>query len=31
MDALIDRLERADEQLRSGERSQDAAAALVED
>ena len=31
LDALIDRLERAAEQLRSGELSQDAAAALVED
>ena len=31
LDALIDRLERAAEQLRSGELSQDAAATLVED
>ncbi len=31
LDALIDRLERAAEQLRSGELSQDAAAGLVED
>jgi len=31
LDALIDRLERAAEQLRSGELSADAAASLVED
>lgn len=31
LDALIDRLERAAEQLRSGELSTDAAAGLVED
>ncbi len=31
LDSLIDRLERAAEQLRSGELSPDAAAALVED
>ncbi len=31
LDALIGRLERAAEQLRSGELSQDAAASLVED
>jgi hypothetical protein len=31
LDALIDRLERAAEQLRSGDLSQDAAASLVED
>ncbi len=31
LDALIDRLERAAEQLRSGDLSQDAAAGLVED
>ena len=31
LDAFIDRLERAAEQLRSGELSQDAAATLVED
>ena len=31
LDALIDRLERAAEQLRSGDLSQDAAATLVED
>jgi hypothetical protein len=31
LDALIDRLERAAAQLRSGELSQDAAATLVED
>ena len=31
LDALIDRLNRAAEQLRSGELSQDAAAGLVED
>ena len=31
LDSLIDRLERAAEQLRSGDLSQDAAASLVED
>jgi hypothetical protein len=31
LDGLIDRMERAAEQLRSGELSQDAAAGLVED
>jgi len=31
LDELVDRLERAAEQLRSGELSQDAAAGLVED
>jgi hypothetical protein len=31
LDALIDRLERAAEQLRTGDLSQDAAASLVED
>jgi hypothetical protein len=31
LDALVDRLERAAEQLRSGELSADAAASLVED
>ncbi|HEV2062795.1 MAG TPA: hypothetical protein VGR12_08090 [Solirubrobacteraceae bacterium] len=31
LDTLIDRLERAAEQLRSGDLSQDAAASLVED
>lgn len=31
LDALIERMERAAEQLRSGELSQDAAAGLVED
>jgi len=31
LDALIDRLERAAEQLRTGDLSQDAAAGLVED
>jgi hypothetical protein len=31
LDALIDQLERAAEQLRSGDLSQDAAASLVED